>query len=176
MMIVSWCSLLVINLLSILLSVTICGWVPSSVNFQLQLSLSRHSINNYTDLTISWAPLSPLSCYLAPAAESGASQEPRPSAPAAARLTTLSSDRYLIGCPPPPRLPLAVGLIKLVTPASYWSRENKITAGTRGFLSLLKWCYKRLASTAGDHKIILKFIEIYYCWCPKHCRISKESS
>ena len=100
----------------------------------------------------------------------------RAPAPAAARLTTLSSDRYLIGCPPPPRLPLAVGLIKLVTPASYWSRENKITAGTRGFLSLLKWCYKRLASTAGDHKIILKFIEIYYCWCPKHCRISKESS
>ena len=117
-------------------------------------------------------PLSPLSCYLAPAPL----KSPGTRAPAAARLTTLSSDRYLIGCPPPPRLPLAVGLIKLVTPASYWSRENKITAGTRGFLSLLKWCYKRLASTAGDHKIILKFIEIYYCWCPKHCRISKESS
>ena len=77
----SGCSLLVIYLLSILQGVTICGWVPSSVNFQLQLSLSRHSINNYTDLTISWDPGPGTELLFSPGPSPGASQEPALSLP-----------------------------------------------------------------------------------------------
>ena len=77
MMIVSWCSLLVINLLSILLSVTICGWVPCLV-----LIFSSSSLCLGTQLTItliSLFPGRPLSTELL--FSPGASQEPRHSGP-----------------------------------------------------------------------------------------------
>ena len=158
---------------------------------------SRHSINNYTDLTISWerhrARTRPGSsillfrwCYdtlLRSYDDSGGDRHDT------RRDSESQVSSSMSRCVSPPvhlcwslfdwlpaeLLPiLASHWLSGSLKRSYWDligREfNKITTGFC-FLSLLKWCWKRLATTAtavGAHKIILKFIEIYYCWCQKH--------
>lgn len=155
---------------------------------------SRHSINNYTGLTISWDWSGQASrarpgisillfrwCYASTTpADDGHGHD------SGDRRSQVSSS--MSRCVSPP-LHLCWSLFDwlpaelLPMLASHWlfgslkrshgrliGREfNKITTGFC-FLSLLKWCWKRLATTAtavGAHKIILKFIEIYYCWCQK---------
>ena len=145
---------------------------------------SRHSINNYTDLTFPGSETGPgldpgsQYCYLDDATtpatllrhDSGRRDS---SVLLNVPLCFSSSPLVLIAIWLAARRVVASHWLSGSLKRSYWDligREfNKITTGFC-FLSLLKWCWKRLASSVhcGAHKIILKFIEIYYCWCQKH--------